>query len=78
MDYESSEKNLRVYMMGNCKNCEFWREGVCHYGLDYDPPHETAFYADAIAADDTDLSCWIVTGPDFGCVKFTPRDKESV
>jgi hypothetical protein len=64
--------------IGHCKDCKYWmvydKEHICGYDNDYEP-EETKFYADAGALDDTGLSCWIVTGPMFGCIHFVKGEK---
>src|SRR5687768_11575162 len=59
-----------------CKHCTHWQ--TRHYM--FAPPitvcdnlgHDD-FRIEATAADDTDLSAELITGPDFGCVKFTAK-----
>ena len=75
--------------MGNCKDCKHWEHHSEDFygknlkewheceavgGADYDekiPDDGFALYADA--ADDTDLSSGLKTGPMFGCFKFLPK-----
>lgn len=67
--------------MGKCKDCASWvkyfNEGfkVCDRWTDMDieKDPETLFEVGADAADDTNLSCWLQTGPDFGCIHFKPK-----
>lgn len=39
-----------------------------------EPKDSAGFSIEATAADDTDLNAYLVTGPDFGCVKFAPKE----
>ena len=65
--------------MGLCKDCKFW-------DIDYDGECERVGYAD-IDLDDSsfELECGadddqgsyakLITGPNFGCIKFEPKKK---
>lgn len=63
--------------MNTCKDCKHWNVGhVCHAihmsdGFNKTP---TEAYIDADAADDYGLGAQLVTGPDFGCIKHSPKD----
>lgn len=63
-----------------CKNCSFWGahyEGCCnrvgdlHTGRD----PSRAFEIDWFVLDDSGLEVFLKTGPDFGCVQFTQKEK---
>lgn len=65
-----------------CKNCVYWerrdygKEGVVHECLVHDSTeYNGQVEDDGIAyyihlADDTDLLFGIITGPEYGCLKF--------
>jgi len=65
--------------MGNCKNCKHWEKYPASF-WDFNRPMtacdlevydgEAQFEIQASAADDTNLSACLVTGPEFGCVHF--------
>ena len=66
-------------MLGKCKNCKFWDEGTClgqgmhdaGFGWRQDPA--IAFKVEATANDDSGLEAVLITGPEFGCVRFEER-----
>ena len=62
--------------MGNCKNCKWWiyytsNEKECDFSDSInDATEATRFELYASAADDTNLSVSLFTGPDFGCIHY--------
>ena len=77
--------------MGNCLDCLFWdrkwihKDGAarCQYVEDhqsYDENRDYKIVADGFAidygvSDDSGLWIHMVTGPQFGCVKFRPCEE---
>ena len=58
-----------------CKNCKSWSkyDKTC-YKAEWDgtlKDNELTYYADA--HDDSGLEAGVKTGPNFGCVLFTPK-----
>lgn len=64
---------------GKCKNCRFWGISYDHecdrigYSDNQVKGNTSAFNISANADDDQGLQASLVTGPDFGCVKFEAR-----
>jgi len=64
---------------GNCKDCCFWGEDAdfeCSYAQweNAIPANNKAFFILQIGArDDQGLHGCVLTGPEFGCVKFEPH-----
>lgn len=69
-----------------CKNCKWWDDGICEalqsnyivntkslYDKQYQTEDKTGFNIFADAADDTGLNAFMITGPEFGCVKFVEK-----
>lgn len=62
--------------MGHCKDCQFWtsyrNRMICDQAAYTDEidPSPCSAYVHAEAADDWGLDAALVTGPEFGCVKF--------
>jgi hypothetical protein len=64
-------------MDGRCKNCRFWDDGVCDGGDWEENPlrdNSRLFFIDVTVADDHNLNVKLKTGPEFGCVRFEPRE----
>ena len=69
-----------------CKNCQFWlefnygRDGITHecsfpdWGTYNSKPEADSFTLYADALDDSGLQCGIITGPEFGCLKFKAHE----
>ena len=63
--------------MLTCNKCRWWlpeddeKQGECQFigSIQAEKP-ETRIEIVATAADDTDLTCWLRTGPHFGCIHF--------
>ena len=62
--------------MGHCKDCLFWEPYrnvmVCVKATTYDAINSSCS-VEAAADDDSGLDAWLVTGPEFGCVKFLAK-----
>ena len=64
--------------MNNCKDCKYWEAhrhtcGAVEWFDDKISDDGFAIYAEA--QDDSGLSCDLITGPMFGCMKFQQRSK---
>lgn len=62
--------------MGKCKDCVFWgdwRPRECGQigRLGQDPESDIDIQVSVL--DDSGLNAYIVTGPEFGCVNFSPK-----
>lgn len=73
-------------MMGNCKDCKFWDHfwqnhrtemATCDaFGyMDINTKADVGAAFDLRLLDDTGLIFDFKTGPNFGCVKFQPREE---
>jgi hypothetical protein len=67
--------------MDTCKDCKHWSNRTwtdmqeCQFD-DAEMPKALRFHAYAQANDSYGMEYGIVTGPDFGCIHFTPRKKK--
>ena len=59
-----------------CKDCKYWQDGECNRVKSWLPHEDETRRMDvcADAADTTNLSCWLETGPNFGCVLFEQKE----
>jgi hypothetical protein len=79
--------DLPPQTMNTCKNCLYWTTaeqlttGECnkvnhetprHIGLK-DTSAPDTFEVQVTVADDHNLGTWLITGPDFGCIKFEQK-----
>jgi hypothetical protein len=68
--------------LGYCKNCKFWKHHENDYGKKWNSCEVAGwgergdkFSSDALAIfvhvhDDSGLEAGLMTGPEFGCIKF--------
>lgn len=65
--------------MGYCKNCKFWNDGQCERvdnrdeGFGWSQNPAIRFEVEIKADDDSGLGYRLITGPDFGCVRFEEK-----
>ena len=74
---ESPTRNPDAMSYQTCKNCKWWGrdwDGICDL-IDWGDGREDHDMASikATSDDDSGLSVRLVTGPDFGCIKFESR-----
>jgi hypothetical protein len=61
---------------GFCRDCKYWDDGECGGVGNHDPGFgwnqnpRILFDIELRADDDSGLSCRLLTGPEFGCVRF--------
>ena len=63
------------YKMGRCKDCKFWGymwKGCCDK-VDHIPTPTKEFEIDYRVLDDSGMSTFLRTGPEFGCVLFEEK-----
>lgn len=67
-------------MTGKCKTCKRWGrdyEGECDGEAPADTPPIDGFVITAYAHDDSGMYTRMLTGPEFGCVRHTPRTDDT-
>lgn len=66
--------------MGFCKDCKYWSvwsEGSCDKAGDDYADKDAFVEIDYDALDDTGLSLYLKTGPEFGCVLFKKKEAKN-
>ena len=60
-----------------CKTCRFWdSDGSCGRVGEWRSP--VVFEIEVTADDDSNLTTWLKTGPDFGCVLHLPKPTDNI
>ena len=64
------KEDIEETQIGRCKECMFWSRS---YENECDNVGEDDFLIRAEADDDSGLDYGLITGPNFGCVKFESK-----
>ena len=68
-------KHLEGFKMGKCKNCKFWGvdyQKVCSLA-EYANDDDSSFKINYGSNDDQGSWGQLITGPNFGCIKFEEK-----